>query len=119
MNYNFLRSINNANSIELCGDGKQERNFLHVRDAVEAIIGAVNSEENNITLNIADETLYTLNQLVNQLHKTCGDFKVNYKSSDGINTLKSLSLEIGLAKTLLGWEPKISLEKGLKEMISI
>lgn len=115
--HNFLTEIKEKGTLTIMGDGEQKRDFLHVHDACTAIKAA---SENGLTgiFNVSNEN-YSLNEVVEMLQKLVKkDFEVIYKPSDENNKLMNLSLDISKIKSALSWEPEISLEEGLEELVA-
>lgn len=115
--YNFLKSIKENNRAVIFGTGEQKRNFLFVDDAVEAIGSALKHKGNNEIFNIADEELYSLNDLVKLLKNMGLNFTVNRELAEESNSLQVLSENIQKAKKLMNWQPKINLEQGIEKLI--
>jgi UDP-glucose 4-epimerase len=117
--YNFLDSIKKENKVVIFGDGRQIRSFLHVSDAVEAIVSSLGySHVGNQIFNIAGTDIYSLNDLVEIIKKIGLRFDVEYKSADASNSLQRLSEDISKAKKLLNWKPLVKLDDGLKKIIT-
>lgn len=112
--YQFLKSIQEKGKIVIFGKGEQKRNFLFVDDAVESIIQALSWNGGNEIFNIASEEIYSLNEVVAVLKEQGVDFDVEYQPADETNALQILSENITKAKTMLGWKPTISFQRGLE-----
>jgi len=115
--YNFLDSIRKENKVVIFGDGEQRRNFLHVDDAVEAIVLSLKYDGHSQIFNIADKETYSLNDLVNIIKKIKPGFVVEYKAADSYNNLQVLSEDISKAIRLLSWRPLRGLDEGIKNII--
>lgn len=100
--YNFLQQIQNNWNIVLYGDWTQWRNFLHVQDAVSAIILALEYEDSWI-FNISNPIPYTLKDIICILEKK---YKFNVEFKQANNNLQFLYLNIDKAKGKLWFEPK-------------
>lgn len=98
----FRDDIRKENKITIAGDGNQSRNFLHISDAIQAILKAIRYKESN-TFNIATNKKITINDVVMELRKKYS-FTVNYKNTD--NNLRDLLLDTNKAKKLLQFEAK-------------
>jgi UDP-glucose 4-epimerase len=101
------------------GDGKQTRDFVFVEDVVSAIMLAL-TEENAVgeIFNIASGNATTINKVVQILQKIMDKKNlkpVHDKSREG--DIRHSYASIEKARATIGYEPKFSLEKGLKKIV--
>jgi UDP-glucuronate decarboxylase len=121
---NFIRQALRGEDITLYGEGKQSRSFCYVDDLVEVIIRMMNGPEDFIgPVNIGNPTEFTIKQLaeltVQMVPEVTGKpckSKVVYKPMPADDPTQRQP-DITLAKSKLGWEPKIPLRDGLKKTI--
>ena len=107
----FLKQKAEGKPLTIYGNGNQTRSFCYVDDVVEANILAMKSKKikGGEVINIGSEKSYS----VNYLAKLIGG-KVKYlppRPGDVLHT----KADITLAKKLLNWSPKVSLEEGLEK----
>lgn len=97
------------------GDGNQTRDFVYVSDVVEANMKAVTTEKcAGQFYNIATGAKITLNDLLMSLSNIYGtEFKVNY-GEERKGDIKESYAVIDKAKSVLKWNPTVSLDNGLK-----
>ena len=93
------------------GDGTQTRDFTYVTDVVDALIFAAESNVSGEVINIGSDNTYSVNRLVELLG---GDI-VHIPKRPG--EPDCTWADITKAKKLLGWEPKISFEEGVKILL--
>lgn len=113
----FVNRVLTGNNIDVYGDGSIVRDFVHISDVVDAMI---NAAENNVVgvLNIGSGKGVSINQLIEIIKSASGvDVTVNYLESRGFD-VQNNTLSIEKAKKVLGWEPKIQLEDGIKKLIN-
>jgi UDP-glucose 4-epimerase len=93
------------------GDGAQRRDFIHVRDVVEANIRAFNSDAKGVVVNIGSG----VNHSVKELADLISDRQMfgPRRPGDAEITLA----DIKLASKLLGWSPTVRFEDGVRELI--
>ncbi len=109
----FLKQHAEGKAMTITGDGEQTRDFTSVHDVVRANLLA--SESKNVgkgeTVNIGAGRNFSINKIA----KLIGG-KVEYLPArlEPKDTLADNSL----AKKLLGWTPEVSLEDGIKELLS-
>jgi len=101
--------------ITLYGDGTRKQDYLYVGDAADLCVRVGLAKENNIYLGVTGRSLSNLEvaKIIQKLTPSC-----KIKSS-GINRTPSYIFKKDKATTELGWKPKYSFEKGLKEMLSL
>ncbi|MDW5564309.1 MAG: GDP-mannose 4,6-dehydratase [Methanomassiliicoccus sp.] len=105
---------------QIFGDGEQTRDFTYVDDAVRGIKSAMTAPAlKGASINIAGGRTITVNRLVNELLTICGrnDLVPEHlppKAGDVDHTWGNIST----AKRLLGWEPTVGIEEGLRNFVS-
>jgi len=103
--YNKL--TNNVNKIS--GGYSSSRDYTFVTDVVNALIKCIQLPAFNQEINIGTSTETTIFELAKMIG---GDYEVIKKRE--IDVIERRCLDISKAKKLLGWEPKVCLEEGLK-----
>lgn len=107
----FLKQRKEGKPLTIHGDGSQRRDFVHVSDVVEANITAYNSRVSGTSLNVGSGTNISVKELADLISN-----KQVYgprRQGDAEVTLADISK----IKKLLKWSPKITMEKGIKELI--
>ena len=100
-------------SVTCWGDGSAMREFLHVDDLAEACFTCMKYYDSPEPINIGTGEDVTIKQLAETIAKTVGyDELINWDTSKPNGTPRKV-LNVDKIKTL-GWEPKISLEEGIK-----
>ncbi len=116
---NFIvQSIKGAD-ITIFGDGQQTRSFCYVDDLIDGMILLMDSPSDFIgPVNIGNPIEYTMLELAETVLKLVGGkSKLTYNPLP-LDDPKQRQPDIALAKSNLGWEPKVGLEDGLKETIT-
>ncbi len=116
---NFICQALAGEPLTIYGDGSQTRSFCYVDDLVDGIIRMMESPE-GITgpVNLGNPDEFTMEELAEKiLEKTGSDSPLTYKPLPQDDPLQRQP-DISLAKELLGWQPKISLDRGLDKAIS-
>jgi len=114
----FVTNLLRGKKVPVYGTGKNVRDWLHVSDNCEAIELALQKGQNGEVYNIGGEAEKTNMELTQMILKELGhgtemiQFVEDRKGHDF-----RYSLDSGKIQKELGWKPKISLEKGLKETI--
>lgn len=102
--------------VQILGSGEQKRTFLYIDDCIDSIIELMESDYSH-PLNIGSNKLISIKDLLNIIIKISGK-KIVIKT-DGV-TLGGDNREcnIKLIKEVIGWEPKIDIEEGIKHTYS-
>ena len=111
----FIIKVLEGKAPVIFGTGEQTRDFVFVRDAVNAVILAAESDAAGI-YNIGVGTTITIDDLARMVIKVVGkDLEPIYQESRTGDILHSLS-DISRARTF-GYRPRFSLEEGLEETV--
>lgn len=114
---NFVYQALTGTPITVYGDGKQTRSFCYVSDLIDGIYKLSQSDEHMPT-NIGNPTELTIYEFaVRVLSHFPNARKIVFESLPEDDP-KQRRPDISKAKRLLGWEPKVSLEDGLKLTIA-
>ena len=103
--------------IEVWGTGEASRDFLYVKDAAEGIILAAEKYERGEPLNLGsgkEVKISMLLYLIKEIIKYDGQTEWDNSKPDG---QPRRLLDIRRTKRMLGWQPKISLNEGLRKTI--
>lgn len=107
----FMHLKKEGKPLTITGDGEQTRDFTHVYDVVSANILAAKSDKvgRGEAMNIGAGKNFSVNQIAKLIGGPVEHIPARLEPK---NTLADNSL----AKKLLGWEPKVSLEEGIAEL---
>ena len=116
---NFIVQALQGKDITIYGTGHQTRSFCYVDDLIEAMVRMMNSEADFPgPVNIGNPGEFTMLQLAETVLKLSGSKSKIVHEQLPSDDPKQRQPNIELAKSRLGWEPKVNLEDGLKETIS-
>jgi dTDP-glucose 4,6-dehydratase len=114
---NFVYQALTGQPITIYGDGKQTRSFCFVSDLIDGIYRLGQSNE-HLPTNLGNPAELTILEFA---ARVCSHFpntpKIVYKPLP-VDDPKQRRPDVSKAKRLLGWEPKVSLEEGLKTTIA-
>ena len=115
---NFIVQALNNQDITLFGDGNQTRSFCYVDDLIEGMVRLMNTGD-DVTgpVNVGNPGEFTIRELAEKVIQLTGSkSKLVFKPLPQDDP-RQRKPDITLAKKVLGWEPKIPLEEGLKKTI--
>ena len=114
---NFICQALSGQDITIYGDGHQTRSFCYVDDLIEGIVRMMKSEKGFTgPVNLGNPGEFTIKELAEMVVARIGG-KVVYKDLPSDDPTQRRP-DITLAKTKLGWEPKIALSEGLDKTIA-
>jgi dTDP-glucose 4,6-dehydratase len=115
---NFLQQALLGQPLTVYGDGLQTRSFCYVDDLIDGIYRLLLSEE-HMPVNIGNPVETTILEFAEQINALTGNpagivFKPNAR---GEGDPQQRQPDIARARAILGWEPRISQEEGLRRTI--
>src|SRR5262245_10005096 len=112
--------LSGQHPLELLGDGKQTRCFTHVRDIARGIVMALESDKAvNEDFNLGTAEEITMLELARRIHALCAPgqpFEVKYVQGFSSEIRRRVP-DGSKAKRLLGWEPTITIDEGLRQCV--
>jgi len=102
--------------LTIYGDGSQTRSFCYVTDEVDGIVRLLQSDVVG-PVNIGNPNEFTIRELADVIAEVLGaDLSIEYLPPPSDDP-KVRQPEISRARDLLGWEPKIELRDGIRQMV--
>jgi GDP-D-mannose 3', 5'-epimerase len=98
--------------IDIWGDGEQTRSFCYIDDCVEGLYRLMGSDFHE-PLNLGQDRMVTINQLADMIAEIAGVDLVK-RHIDGPQGVRGRNSDNTKLREVLGWEPQISLEDGLR-----
>jgi GDP-D-mannose 3',5'-epimerase len=98
--------------IEIWGDGEQTRSFCYIDDCLEGIYRLMRSDFHE-PLNLGQDRMVSIDQLADIVAKIAGVAIVK-KHVPGPQGVRGRNSDNSLLRSVLDWEPQISLEEGLR-----
>ncbi|NOC92920.1 MULTISPECIES: UDP-glucuronic acid decarboxylase family protein [unclassified Ruegeria] len=115
---NFIMQALTGDPITIFGDGTQTRSFCYVDDLIEGFIRLMETGA-DVTgpVNLGNPNEFSMNELAREVQALVGaETPVSFKELPEDDP-KQRQPDITLARTLLGWEPKVQLKEGLHATI--
>ena len=112
----FVRQALEGKPLTVFGDGTQTRSFCYVDDLIRGLVALAESDE-HLPVNLGNPREFTLNQLAETVLRVAGAKSEIVHEALPIDDPQVRQPDITRAKQLLGWEPEIELEEGLRRML--
>lgn len=115
---NFIMQALRNEEITIYGDGSQTRSFCYVDDIIEGLVRVMDtSDEITGPINMGNPEEWTILELAQKIIQLTGSkSKIVYLPLPKDDPMQRRPV-IELAKRLLGWEPRIEIEEGLRRTI--
>jgi UDP-glucuronate decarboxylase len=104
--------------ITVYGDGSQTRSFCYVSDMVDGLMRLMDSEPSpGAPVNLGNPVELTVNDLVERVLRMTGSVSKMINLPLPQDDPRRRRPDIGRAKAILGWEPKVGLQEGLEATV--
>ena len=116
---NFIVQALRNEPITLYGDGTQTRSFCYVDDLIEGFVRLMNSSD-DLTgpVNLGNPGEFTMIELAEAVRELTGSRSELVHQPLPQDDPRQRQPDIDVARSKLGWEPKVSLREGLKPTIA-
>ncbi len=104
--------LTNQREIEIWGDGQQTRSFCYIDDCVQGIFKLMNSDFRE-PINLGQDRMVSIDELADLIADIAG-IDISKKHVSGPQGVRGRNSDNTLLRRVLGWEPEISLEEGLR-----
>jgi len=113
---NFIVQAIRGEPLTVYGDGSQTRSFCYASDLIDGIVRLFKSDRADPT-NVGNPNEFTVRQLAEAVLRLTGSKSVIESRPLPTDDPKVRQPDITVARTVLGWEPQIQLEEGLRRTI--
>lgn len=110
----FARAIAEGEDIAVFGDGGQTRDFVYAGDIAAGIRAALLTASPNTAYNLSTATQTSLREIINILSHVAGRTIVPHYEPARAGDIYKSALANGRARQGLNWEPKVTLEEGMR-----
>lgn len=114
---NFIVQALKGEDLTVYGDGSQTRSFCYFSDLIEGFMRLMGQDEITGPVNVGNPGEFTMLELAEAVLKLVGSQSKLVHLELPSDDPKQRKPDISIAKSKLGWEPKVSLEDGLKATI--
>ncbi len=117
---NFIRQAIAGEPITLYGDGSQTRSFCFVDDLIDGMLAMMAAPDDFVgPVNLGNPGEFTIRELAEQVVREVGGRSSIVQARElPPDDPKQRKPDITLARTRLGWEPKVTLAEGLRKTVA-
>jgi dTDP-glucose 4,6-dehydratase len=112
----FVRQALENKPLTVFGDGSQTRSFCYVDDLIRGLFLLATSEE-HLPVNLGNPGEFTVNELAETVIRVTGSSSEIVYEALPLDDPQVRRPDITRAQQVLGWEPEVSLEDGLRRML--
>src|SRR5262249_38821554 len=112
----FVRQALEGKPLTVFGDGSKARRFCYVDDWIRGLVLLAESGE-HLPVNIGNPNEFTMNELAETVIRVTGSKSEIVHEALPVDDPQVRQPDITRARQLLGWEPTIELEEGLRRML--
>jgi dTDP-glucose 4,6-dehydratase len=112
----FVRQALEGKPLTVFGDGTQTRSFCYVDDLIRGLVALAQADE-HLPVNLGNPREFTLSELAETVLRITGSKSEVVHEALPIDDPQVRQPDITRAKQLLGWEPEVQLEEGLRRML--
>jgi len=113
---NFVTQALSGGPITVYGDGSQTRSLCYVDDLVDGLVRLLEVDWKYGPVNLGNPDEYAVGELANIVSEMFGGVSIAYCSLPQDDP-RQRRPDISRARTLLGWEPRVSLSEGLSKTV--
>ena len=116
--HKFTAAIAAGREIQMFGDGSTERDYTHITDIVQGVLGAVDRDEPYAVYNLGESRTVPLRRLIELLEEYTGKKAVLRQVPEQPGDVVRTNASIERARERLGYAPKVTVEEGLKDFVA-
>ncbi len=116
--YIFVKNILEGEKIKMFGSGDSKRDYTYVGDVIEGIVAAMNKDFKFKIINLGDSKPVLLKDFITLIERVTGKKAIIEQVEEQKGDIKATFADISKAKKLLNYEPKVSIEEGMKRFVS-
>jgi UDP-glucose 4-epimerase len=114
----FVDKLASGENPTIFSDGEQSRDFVHVADIVQALLGAMDHGPAGETFNVGSGIPRSVNSILALLNKHMGTNQPGIHVAAATGELRYSTADISKAATMLNYCPRFTLESSISEVIS-
>ena len=113
----FTRLIHQGKEIPMYGDGSSKRDYTYISDIIDGIVSALDKKFDFEIFNFGNSKTVELRYLISLIEKNLGKRAKIRQFPDQPGDVPITYADISKAKKLLGYNPKVRIEEGIKKFV--
>jgi len=116
--HKFSRLILDSRPVPRFGDGRTERDYTYIDDIMDGVIKALDKARGYAIFNLGESKRVKLSYLIELIEKETGVAAVVEPLPEQPGDVKMTCADITKAKELLGYDPRVPIEEGIRRFVS-
>jgi len=113
----FSRTMLKNKKPFIYGDGRQTRDFIYISDVINALIQTLKADKKNIIFNVSSDRPISILGIVKIINNQLTKKIIPQYLPSKVDDIKHSVLDNNKIKRFLGWQPKISIEQGIRKTL--
>ena len=114
---NFITQALRGEPLTIYGDGAQTRSFQYVSDLVTGLIKLMNSDQEAQPVNLGNPDEYSVKDFAARISALVGGAGIVEHLPATVDDPQQRRPDISRAKSVLGWQPRVSLDEGIAHSV--
>jgi dTDP-L-rhamnose 4-epimerase len=116
----FLSALRRGEPPQVFEDGRQRRDFVHVRDVAAATVSALERHQLGVrAFNVGSGTPCTIGEMAVALSEAVGGPAPEITGGYRMGDVRHITADSTRARTELDWQPKVEFQSGLAELVKV
>lgn len=111
----FLNKIKHGEQPVIYGDGNMIRDYIYIKDAVDATITTLEKKTNEKIFNVGSGEGTSLNELIDIISQVVGEKIIPKYVKQPSHYIQKIVLDISRIEKEVGWTPTTNLEEGIRK----
>lgn len=116
--YKFTELLARGKPVPRFGDGSMARDYTYIDDIVQGVVSAFDRELDFEIINLGGSRTVTLQALIDLIARELGVFPAVEELPLQPGDVPITYANVSKAKSLLGWQPKVPIEEGIKRFVA-
>jgi nucleoside-diphosphate-sugar epimerase len=113
----FIGALAEGRAPRIYGDGEQTRDFTYIANVVNGVLRACQANVSGLVINVATGRRTSLNQLFRAIRELSGASVEPVYAAPRPGDVRDSQADISRARMLLGYEPEVPLQEGLRRTL--
>jgi dTDP-L-rhamnose 4-epimerase len=116
----FVSSLLRGQPAQVFEDGRQRRDFIHVRDVAAAPVAALHAPDGRVrAYNVGSDQPRTIGEMADALTSAMGGAPPEITGAYRLGDVRHITADSTRARTELGWQARVAFGDGIAQLISI